>query len=83
MLLENDWVPQEDTMDSEWKVVRTLTAQSDGARRWDTAYQLLVRWTSEPESLTKTSSTHYLEESNGNRLVCPSLDQSPAASAND
>ena len=80
MLLENDWVPQEDAMDSEWKVVRTLTAQSDGARRWDSAYQLLMRWTLEPD---KTSSTHCLEESNGNRLVCPSLDQSPAASAND
>jgi hypothetical protein len=83
MLLENALVLREDTMDAKWKVVRSLTPQPDGARRWDTVYQLLVRWTLEQESRTKTNSTYDLEESNGNRLVCPRLDQSSAASPND
>lgn len=70
-------------MDANWKVVRSLTPQPDGVRRWDNAYQLLVRWTLEQESGTKTISTRSLEESNGNRLVYPSIDPSPTANADD
>lgn len=32
-------------MKHQWKTRRTLVPQTDGQRRWDQAYQLLVQWT--------------------------------------
>lgn len=32
-------------MNHAWKTRRTLVPQTDGQRRWDQAYQLLLQWT--------------------------------------
>ena len=34
-------------MKSEWRVSRSTIARPDGQRRWDYAYQFLVRWAME------------------------------------
>ena len=71
-------------MKSEWNVSRTTTARSDGQRRWDYAYQFLLRWTreqeagqEEPEPLTNQ------EDYNGNSTVCTYFDQSSTAETDD
>jgi hypothetical protein len=64
-------------MASRWHVVRNLVPQPDGQRRWDYAYQCLIGWTSELGNAAKLTSTSDQEKSNGNRPVCPSIDQSP------
>jgi hypothetical protein len=32
-------------MKRQWRIHRQLTMHPEGARRWDQAYQLLLRWT--------------------------------------
>ncbi len=66
-------------MASRWNVVRNFVPQPDGQRRWDYAYQCLIGWTNEQEITAKPTSTSDQEKSNGNRPVCPSLDQPSTA----
>src|ERR1051326_3945080 len=40
---------QEDPMKTPWHVRRGTVAQPDGERRWDEAYQFLLRWTMEQD----------------------------------
>jgi hypothetical protein len=49
-------------MQSEWQLKRTLIARPEGQRRWDCAYQLLVRWAMEQSTNSQiiSSSTQYL-----------------------
>jgi uncharacterized protein (UPF0548 family) len=67
-----------------WQVSRSGIARSDGERRWDYAYQFLLHWAMETDTGTQpVSSTPAQEDHHGNRSVCPSLDQPPAADPDD
>lgn len=69
-------------MGSRWRVDRTFVPQADGQRRWDYAFQFLVCWTSEQEATALSITTSNQEESDGNRSICPGLDQSAATGSN-
>jgi len=69
-------------MNSRWIAKRTFVPQPDGQRRWDYAYQYLVYWTCGQEATQLSSSMSYQEVSDGDRLVCPGLDQ-PSATGSD
>jgi len=36
-----------------WQVTRSVLARSDGARRWDYAYQFLLQWAMETDAGTQ------------------------------
>ncbi len=68
-------------MNRTWQVHREIVAHPDGQRRWDRAYQLLLRWaddvlTAQPPPITQ-------EDDDACCLVCPGLDQSPTADPHD
>jgi len=70
-------------MSTTWQIKRSLIARSEGQRRWDCAYQLLVRWAMERASETKDISIPDQEDNNdGNSTLCPSIDQSAATEPN-
>jgi hypothetical protein len=64
-------------MKTAWHVRRTTRAGADGERRWDYAYQFLLRWAMTDAASEVPAPVHYKKEADhGNRAVCPSLDQS-------
>jgi hypothetical protein len=65
-------------MKREWQVRRTVAEYSDGQHRWDTVYQLLLRWMMEqqPVELPRQEKDH--EDCH----LCSSIDQSSNANAN-
>jgi hypothetical protein len=68
-------------MNRTWQIHRDTVAQPDGQRRWDRAYQLLLRWADEvlaaqPPALTQ-------EDDDAHRFVRSGLDQSPTADPHD
>jgi hypothetical protein len=65
-------------MKTAWHVRRTTKASTDGERRWDYAYQFLLRWAMTDAAGEVPASLPYKEVAHGNRSVCPSLDH-PAA----
>jgi hypothetical protein len=66
-------------MKTHWQLSRTFIARGDGQRRWDYAYQLLLRWAMEtPTGLASEPSTNQ-EKSHEDRPLCSCLDQSAAA----
>ena len=70
-------------MKSEWRVSRSTIARPDGQRRWDYAYQFLVRWAMEQEPGSKANPLPNQEEQkNGSRPVCSSFDQSTTSKSN-
>ncbi len=64
-----------------WQVQRTLVTYDDGLRRWDLAYQLLLRWATEPTTggAQALPPPHAEEVSDADRALYPGLDESPAA----
>lgn len=68
-------------MNRSWQVHRDTVAHPDGQRRWDHAYQLLLRWAD--EVLAAQTPTVTQEDDDAHRLVCPGLDQSPTADPHD
>ncbi len=63
-------------MKTAWQIKRTFIARSEGQRRWDCAYQLLVRWAMEQASETQCLPVPQQEEDNdGNSALCASIDQ--------
>jgi hypothetical protein len=46
----------EEAMKRQWRTRRQVLPQSDGQRRWDRAYQLLLDWTGPSELADTTSS---------------------------
>jgi hypothetical protein len=63
-------------MKTAWQVRRTARASTDGERRWDYAYQFLLRWAMTAAAGSTPAAVHYKKEAaHGNRAVCPSLDQ--------
>jgi hypothetical protein len=60
-------------MKSEWRVSRSTIARPDGQRRWDYAYQFLVRWAMEQETASKPLAKQE-EYQNGSGPICSSFD---------
>jgi hypothetical protein len=64
-------------MKTVWHVRRTTKAGADGERRWDYAYQFLLRWAmTDATGEVSAPVPDKKEVAYGNRAVCPSLDQS-------
>jgi hypothetical protein len=59
-------------MKREWQVHHAVAEYSDGQRRWDYAYQFLLRWMME-----ETAEPSSQEDENENCPLCPSIDQPP------
>jgi hypothetical protein len=70
-------------MNPGWHVHRTVKAQRDGERRWDYAYQFLLRWAMEHEAGTCPAPVHHQEETHGSRSLRPWLDEPSATAADD
>jgi hypothetical protein len=66
-------------MEQEWIVRRQTVAQVDGQRRWDLAYQCLLRWTQTMRQEMLPIQTHQ-EAHYESRDLCPGVD--PTASPN-
>jgi hypothetical protein len=67
-----------------WQVRRTGSPQRDGRRRWDEAYQLLLHWAVETEEDDPSTLAHPMkEEPHGSGSLCPRLNQSATAAADD
>jgi hypothetical protein len=62
-------------MKRNWQVSRSLTAQTDGQRRWDVAYQLLWQWSQEAETQIKTTVVPKQEKSNECSSLCTRIDR--------
>jgi hypothetical protein len=65
-------------MSTKWTVTRTTAAHNNGQLRWDTAYQLLLRWAPSEgtDSLPVSSPTE--EDKDGNCPICPRLHNASA-----
>lgn len=61
-------------MKSELSVSRSTIARPDGQRRWDYAYQFLVRWAMEQETDSNPLPKQE-EHQNGSSPICSSFDQ--------
>jgi len=70
-------------MHTGWHVHRTVRAQNDGERRWDYAYQFLLRWAMEQTAGNSPAPSHHQEESHGSRALHACLDQSSATTSDD
>lgn len=70
-------------MKLKWKVSRKLITRHDGQRRWDQAYQFLLRWAMEQEAGKVPASSNKEEHYNGNSLVCTCFDQHPTSEPYD
>ena len=70
-------------MHTDWHVHRTVSAQNDGERRWDYAYQFLLQWAMEQTAGKSPAPSHHQEDSHGSRSLHPCLDTSSATAADD
>ena len=74
-------------MKRQWRTRRELVESSDGQRRWDRAYQCLLRWGSQPvpeqaaEAVTGVQPTQ--EVFDESRRVRPSIDPTPSSRPDD
>ena len=62
-------------MQAQWEVRRALIARPDGQRRWDYAYQFLLRWAMEQD--TEPVPSTQPEDPHADRPLCPGLDPRP------
>ena len=69
-------------MKRKWQVRRSVVERSDGQRRWDIAYQLLVRWAMEPTGYSLPDGTPSQENEHEDRPVYPSIDALSNAKSN-
>ena len=63
------------------QIQRATVAHPDGQRRWDHAYQLLLRWAD--EVLAAQARTVTQEDDDAHCLVRAGLDQSPTPDPHD
>jgi hypothetical protein len=68
-------------MNRTWQVHRETVAHIDGQRRWDRAYQLLLRWAADRGAAPVPTLTQ--EETDAHCPVGPCLDQPPATDPHD
>lgn len=70
----------------DWQIRRTVVGRDDGKRRWDAAYQLLLRWTL-PMDTDVTPPAAFRpatkEEEDESRTLCTSIEQPPTANPDD
>ena len=69
-------------MKRKWQVRRSVVERSDGQRRWDIAYQLLVRWAMEPTGDPLPEIAPSQENKHEDRSVYPSIDALSNAKSN-
>jgi hypothetical protein len=69
---------QEERVKQHWKVRRQTVPRSDGARRWDQAYQHLLRRTTPPQVVLQSE-----EVQDASSALCPGLDHSAGAGPDD
>ncbi len=73
-------------MKHQWRLRRELVETPDALRRWDRAYQCLLRWgSSTPPELTSAATERFpnpQEGSNASCGLCESVDPAPSSGAN-
>src|SRR5262244_1762059 len=69
--VDNCAATQEEAMQTPWQVRRTLVAQHAGARRWDDAYQFLLRWTLAPNAAPAPALLPFQAAISGIRVLLP------------
>src|SRR5712691_9700770 len=69
----------EERMKRQWSIRRELKPVSDGQRRWDQAYQYLLRWALLSESAQIPSSIQTQEVYDEHCDVCTRVDPAPGA----
>jgi hypothetical protein len=67
-------------MEVDWQVGRLGIARRDGQRRWDDAYQFLLRWVMDSRTEIGPMPSQPEEDLDGNRCLRTRLNRSPAAS---
>ena len=73
-------------MKRQWQVERTTVELADGQRRWDCAYQCLLRWADQAASQLNESSPQLTRQeaaSNEGRYLCSRLNVTSAENADD
>lgn len=70
-------------MGSQWQIRRTLSERDDGERRWDYAFQLLLRWVQEEVASHEPASRVRQEYQNEDSPLCTSLDRTSTTPSND
>jgi len=68
-------------MNRTWQVHRETVTHPDGQRRWDRAYQLLLRWAA--DALAAQPPCIAQEETDAHCSVCPCLNHSPTTDSHD
>src|SRR6266571_352237 len=66
---------QEELMHTGWHGHRTVSAQRDGERRWDYAYQFLLQGAMEQTTGHSPAPSHHQEASHGSCSLHACLDQ--------
>jgi hypothetical protein len=66
-------------MKRQWRLRRELKPVEDGQRRWDQAYQHLLRWATKLEQERIACSTQTQEVYHENRGLSAGLDPTPSA----
>ena len=69
-------------MKRKWQVRRSVVERSEGQRRWDIAYQLLLRWARDPTGDPLPGGTPSQEHEHEDRAVYPSIDALSNAKSN-
>lgn len=74
-------------MKRQWRIRRQVIESSDGQRRWDRAYQCLLRWGSPADQDLIPVPRDWFqlpqEVKDGNCSLCTRVDATPSSSAND
>jgi hypothetical protein len=74
-------------MKRQWRIHRQVVEVVDGQRRWDRAYQCLLRWGSpvwpEQPAEAVTGLQPMQEVSDESRRVCASVDPTPGTGPDD
>jgi hypothetical protein len=68
-------------MKRSWQVSRTVVPHDDGQRRWDYAYQFLLKWAMVYVTDAQSVPSHQQEDQHGNRSVCSCIDGTATANA--
>lgn len=70
-------------MKPEWHISRTFIEGTDGQRRWDYAFQFLLRWAMEQTADVAPAPSHRQENQNEDRPLRSCFDQSPTTESDD
>ena len=65
-------------MEQEWTVHREVVPYADGQRRWDLAYQCLLKWSTTMRQETSSIQTQQ-EACDESGNLCPSVDPTTSA----